>query len=416
MVSIMYKTLIIPILLLWSSASFAINSVSIVTTGTGQSEDAALMQAFKNAVSKVYGTYIYSYTESSNNELISDEIIGIEKGFVKSYKIRDKRVKKGVHSVVVDVVVKKDPVIKLIRKNKKTLIGDLIKDAKKIKYKQKRLKKIAKLLKTISGNPDRILRDGYDINLIGYQIDDVGIDYVDASYLIEIKLNTEFWNQYMEIIKYASEVTYSGNENYITEGMFYIGDNYNRGISDSLNGFCTNFKTMGSHRFKLFISENPKKNSNYRVHKSLSKYLVKNFRVNIKVADKNKKLSLFKNAFFNNKVAYLYQNKIAENSFGNPVLSKKCIDFSTKHNVVTSINHNKQHDYGRFSYEGKMNQLPILFRKLNPNKNNHFLMFYNGDFYGSLINNKILIPLSFRLKDESQLENLSFDMKINRTN
>ena len=84
MVSIMYKTLIIPILLLWSSASFAINSVSIVTTGTGQSEDAALMQAFKNAVSKVYGTYIYSYTESSNNELISDEIIGIEKGFVKS--------------------------------------------------------------------------------------------------------------------------------------------------------------------------------------------------------------------------------------------------------------------------------------------------------------------------------------------
>ncbi len=62
------------------------NTVTLVTSGSGASEDEATRNALRNAIEQAFGTFVSSNTKVVNDELVSDAIATISSGNVLSYE------------------------------------------------------------------------------------------------------------------------------------------------------------------------------------------------------------------------------------------------------------------------------------------------------------------------------------------
>ena len=62
-------------------------ALEVTTIGEGGTRQAAINNAIRNAVEKALGTYITSYSQVNQGELIYDRITSASAGYVKSYKI-----------------------------------------------------------------------------------------------------------------------------------------------------------------------------------------------------------------------------------------------------------------------------------------------------------------------------------------
>lgn len=63
----------------------AIDDVSLVVTGTGESKESAVQNALRSAVEQAYGAFVSSNTTILNDELVKDEIATVSSGNIKSY-------------------------------------------------------------------------------------------------------------------------------------------------------------------------------------------------------------------------------------------------------------------------------------------------------------------------------------------
>ena len=67
--------------------SLSLWALEVTTIGEGGTRQAAINNAIRNAVEKALGTYITSYSQVNQGELIYDRITSASAGYVKSYKI-----------------------------------------------------------------------------------------------------------------------------------------------------------------------------------------------------------------------------------------------------------------------------------------------------------------------------------------
>ena len=62
-------------------------TITLVTSGTGETREEATKNALRNALEQTYGTFVSSNSKVVNDELISDEIVSISTGNIVKYEI-----------------------------------------------------------------------------------------------------------------------------------------------------------------------------------------------------------------------------------------------------------------------------------------------------------------------------------------
>ena len=86
----MKKILVVALLVLGTVAANAqetSKNVSIIVTGSGNTQDDAKQSALRSAIEQAYGAFISSKTEVLNDNLVSDQITSIANGNIQSFEI-----------------------------------------------------------------------------------------------------------------------------------------------------------------------------------------------------------------------------------------------------------------------------------------------------------------------------------------
>ena len=84
----MKKIILVYSMMLVSMVSFAqtVDEVTLVATGSAETEQEAILIALRSAIEQTFGTFVSSNTTMVNDELIKDEIVSVSKGNVKNYE------------------------------------------------------------------------------------------------------------------------------------------------------------------------------------------------------------------------------------------------------------------------------------------------------------------------------------------
>lgn len=117
----MKKFIVMACLLLWTNISCA---QQVTVTGVGDNKDAAIKDAFRNAVEQVVGIYVNSSTVVSNSQVELDKIYANSEGYITDFKVLRMAYKgEGCHvQVLVDVDT--EPSSKLLSDLKLTYMLD----------------------------------------------------------------------------------------------------------------------------------------------------------------------------------------------------------------------------------------------------------------------------------------------------
>ena len=63
------------------------NTVTLITSGQGKTQDEAKQNALRNAIEQAFGAFISSHTEIVNDNLVKDEIISVSNGNIQKYEV-----------------------------------------------------------------------------------------------------------------------------------------------------------------------------------------------------------------------------------------------------------------------------------------------------------------------------------------
>lgn len=74
---------------------------SVITTGQGATERAALHEAMRAAIEQAVGVLVDSHTYVKNYQLIHDEIYTHSEGYVSRYEVLEKSLENGIHRVTI---------------------------------------------------------------------------------------------------------------------------------------------------------------------------------------------------------------------------------------------------------------------------------------------------------------------------
>lgn len=117
----MKKFIVMACLLLWTNISCA---QQVTVTGAGDNKDAAIKDAFRNAVEQVVGVYVNSNTVVSNSQVEFDKIYANSEGYVNDFKVLRTAYKGEGCQVQVCVDIDTEPSSKLLRDLKLTYMLD----------------------------------------------------------------------------------------------------------------------------------------------------------------------------------------------------------------------------------------------------------------------------------------------------
>lgn len=85
-----------------------------IAQGQGNTEGLARIEAFRNAVEQIVGSYIDSKTLVKNSTLLSDSILNFSNGYIKSYDIIDSKNENGIFKVKISATVESNKIEKRI--------------------------------------------------------------------------------------------------------------------------------------------------------------------------------------------------------------------------------------------------------------------------------------------------------------
>lgn len=99
-------------------------TITMISESSGNSYETARNNALRNAVEKVYGTFVSTSTVVSNNKLMKDEIYTFSSGAVSNFEEISSVVVNGKHSVTLKVTVSREKMATLIRSKGKDVEYD----------------------------------------------------------------------------------------------------------------------------------------------------------------------------------------------------------------------------------------------------------------------------------------------------
>lgn len=110
------KGILLQVLLLIPIMSYATEDVEIMVSGSGVTKEAAVNNALRSALEQSYGTFVSTSTNVLNDKLVSDEIISLSRGNIKSYNIlSEKQLTNGHWYVLVKATVNVNKLIKYVQ-------------------------------------------------------------------------------------------------------------------------------------------------------------------------------------------------------------------------------------------------------------------------------------------------------------
>jgi hypothetical protein len=187
--------------------------LTINVNGFGKTCQEARNDALRNAVNQAYGSTIYSKTEISNNELISDDIAMLTSGNVLNYDIiKDCIEKNGIFSISIKVTVSQTKLKKFIEGKGKSISisGELLK--------QKSDQEVASKNAEISIVENILLQlESFTIDPFDFEISIGQITIKDGKYCslpadITIKTNINFYNAYLKLVKDIERVSINSTD------------------------------------------------------------------------------------------------------------------------------------------------------------------------------------------------------------
>jgi hypothetical protein len=273
--------LIVTLLCLITTLPVFAQTTSLTVTGEGPTVTHALQDAFRKAAEKSYGIYVYIDSKAENYQLTRNEINTISQGFIRGYEILTTTRNPEHVFVTVQVQLDKDQMMELIRTKKQLNWDQVMHDAAQIEFRQDQLRRYKTLLQNLTQDRKRLLEQAYTVELAGYEIDDIGVDYVRGSFLVTVAENNAFWMRYLEII----EMMQAGNEHFVHEGLF----------GEVAFADCTGFRRQ-DEGIGIPVSA--------RVHKSLTPYLAPPIKIRVSIDQHERELTLYKNAVFFGDVAH----------------------------------------------------------------------------------------------------------------
>ena len=98
------------LLLILSFATAGLTAATVTASGSGATREAALQEAFKEAVRQGIGTYIESSTMIRNDEIIRENIIELAYGYVENHKVLSESKRGGVYRIEIEANVSNEEV------------------------------------------------------------------------------------------------------------------------------------------------------------------------------------------------------------------------------------------------------------------------------------------------------------------
>lgn len=87
-------------------------TIDVAATGVGTTSEAALDNAFRNAVENAVGLYVDAHTMVQNDQVLQDKVFTHSNGFVEKYdKISEKKRSDGLYEIRINVLVRKNQLI-----------------------------------------------------------------------------------------------------------------------------------------------------------------------------------------------------------------------------------------------------------------------------------------------------------------
>jgi len=179
------------------------NSIDVTSIGYGTTTTEAREDALRAALEKASGSTMFVMRSSGMGTGSRERVTStsVTSGSVDSFKVKSEDFIGGKYRVVVDAQV--TPSIKQ-RGTEPVEVRRWEDEAFSISQTQelqRKLREYKSLLTDFTGTLVEQLRSGYSISLRSYEITQIKGDSLDGNLLIDIHVNTSYWNTYYEILR-----------------------------------------------------------------------------------------------------------------------------------------------------------------------------------------------------------------------
>ncbi len=177
-------------------------SLTIDAKGFGSSCKEAKNDALRNAINTAYGSVIYSKTEISNDNLVSDDITMLTSGNVMNYEVIEDCIERGnLFSTLLKVTVSQTELKKFIEGKGKSISisGELLKQKTDQEINAKNIE--TSILENLLMQLQDLVKDPFDYEISIGQITIKDGKYCSLPAEITIKTNLNFLNAYIKLAK-----------------------------------------------------------------------------------------------------------------------------------------------------------------------------------------------------------------------
>ncbi len=218
----------------------------VVAEGVGLTRDEALKDAYRNAVRQIVGATVDAETVVSQDSVITDKVITLSNGTIKSHKLLSDVAEKGLFRLRIVADVKKGEVVQRLRAAKiivkevdtKSLVADVRstqakESAEKISSQQRAADAEAlfeKAMKELSANIFEVSVNG------GIKKESVSGDDVTISYSIAIRPNAEAFKQCSKNLQRALEASTEDHDELTLEAKEEMNDPMWRSVAINYDG------------------------------------------------------------------------------------------------------------------------------------------------------------------------------------
>lgn len=214
------KGILLQVLLLIPIMSYATEDVEIMVSGSGVNKETAVNIALRSALEQSYGAFVSTSTKILNDKLLSDEIVSLSRGNIKSYNIlSEKQLTNGHWYVLVKATVNVNKLIKYVQGEGSSVEVDMRAFGAKVQMEELNRKAERKIIENLIAEIEAI--DLWDYSL---ELDEPSLS--GNKYVISGVVNVQYNNNTNMVIDLMSAVfseldVSSHPENRVNGGAYY---------------------------------------------------------------------------------------------------------------------------------------------------------------------------------------------------
>lgn len=214
------KKLILILLTIIPFLASAENELNITVSGSGANKEIAIKMALRSALEQAYGTFISSNTKVINDKLVSDDIVSLSHGNIKSYRVlSEKQIADGHWYVLLNAVVNINQLVSYVHGQGSTVEVDMNAFGAKVQMEELNRKAERKIIENLIAEIEAI--DLWDYSL---ELDEPSLS--GNKYVISGVVNVQYNNNTNMVIDLMSAVfseldVSSHPENRVNGGAYY---------------------------------------------------------------------------------------------------------------------------------------------------------------------------------------------------